>query len=89
MDYIEGETLLDLALRNKWNVPFSCGGYGTCGTCRVFIRKDSTLSGQRNEIEQEFAETRGFQANERLACQIELHEGMNLIFATDPQHEWD
>jgi 2Fe-2S ferredoxin len=87
--FLEGETLLDLALRNKWEVPFSCGGYGTCGTCRVFIHKETTLLNPRNEIEQEFANTRGFQKNERLACQVQLEEGMQLTFSTNLQPEWD
>ena len=81
----EGESLLDLAMRNKWEVPFSCGGYGTCGTCRVFVNTKSSGLSERNEIENEFAEMRGFQPHERLACQIELTEKLNLIFATKPE----
>ncbi|MFP5518431.1 MAG: 2Fe-2S iron-sulfur cluster-binding protein, partial [Bdellovibrionia bacterium] len=32
-----GETLLELALRKDWPIDHSCGGNGTCGTCRVRV----------------------------------------------------
>lgn len=85
--FIEGETLLDLALRNNLNIPYSCGGYGTCGTCRVFIQQSSEQIPLANEIEQEFSEMRGFRPNERLACQIELTEKMKIIFSINPECE--
>jgi 2Fe-2S ferredoxin len=63
------ETLLEAALREKIELPHSCGGHGTCGTCRVFVLEGLEKLSPRNEIEAEFADERGFQSNERLCCQ--------------------
>lgn len=63
------ETLLDAALRSKLPLMHSCGGMGTCGTCRIVILKGGELLPPLNEIEVEIASDRQFQPNERLACQ--------------------
>ncbi|MBL7688499.1 MAG: (2Fe-2S)-binding protein [Bdellovibrionaceae bacterium] len=66
-----GSTVLEIAVENSVDISHSCGGMGTCGTCRIHL---SVLSGQplaRNEIEQEMATDRGFQTDERLSCQVE------------------
>jgi 2Fe-2S ferredoxin len=64
-----GETLLEAALREKIEIPHSCGGHGTCGTCRVLVLSGIENLSERNEIEKEFAEERGFLPIERLCCQ--------------------
>lgn len=71
------QTILELALKNGVGMDHSCGGNGTCGTCRVFIEvpSGSTLP-VREELELEMAEDRGFQENERLACQTIAQAGM-------------
>ena len=66
-----GATVLEIAVENSVDISHSCGGMGTCGTCRIHL---SVLSGQppeRNEIEQEMAIDRGFRPDERLSCQLE------------------
>ena len=67
-----GDYLLGLLLANKLEVPHSCGGMGTCGTCRILVRSDVRGLALRNEIEAEMAEDRGFAEDERLACQLEI-----------------
>ncbi|AHI07314.1 hypothetical protein BDW_14070 [Bdellovibrio bacteriovorus W] len=64
------ESVLEAAERVKISIYNTCGGNGTCGTCRVRIHSDLSELPDRNEIESEFAEDRGFAANERLACQL-------------------
>ena len=69
-----GATVLEIAVENSVDISHSCGGMGTCGTCRIHL---SILSGQpleRNEIEREMATDRGFLADERLSCQLECPE---------------
>ncbi|MBC7370905.1 MAG: (2Fe-2S)-binding protein [Bdellovibrionaceae bacterium] len=69
VDASQDETLLDAGLRAGIDIPTSCGGSGTCGTCRVFIMNGLELLPPRNEIEIDFAEDRDFAPNERLSCQ--------------------
>ena len=59
----------------------SCGGMGTCGTCRVRILSSLESLGPlepRNEIEIEMANDRGFAENERLACQLAIVNGLKF-----------
>lgn len=70
------QSVLDVALRVKVPLNHTCGGNGTCGTCRVFVTQGLEKLGPRNEIEAEMAEDRAFQESERLACQIEPVDGL-------------
>ncbi len=70
------ESLLELALKNDIGIAHSCGGMGTCGTCRVKIESPLEHLNARNKIEQEMATDRGFGPHERLACQLTPHEDM-------------
>ncbi|MCX7977786.1 MAG: (2Fe-2S)-binding protein [Bdellovibrionaceae bacterium] len=65
-----GETILDAAVRRGIPLSHSCGGFGTCGTCRVLVVEGLELLGERSELESEMAADRGFVPNERLACQV-------------------
>jgi len=65
----QDETLLEVALREHLDISHSCGGNGTCGTCRVWILKGVEQLPPRNEVELEIATDRGFGDHERLACQ--------------------
>jgi 2Fe-2S ferredoxin len=70
VEFDSEESLLEIALKNDIGIAHSCGGMGTCGTCRVEIQSDlSELTG-RNSIEEEMAMDRGFLPYERLACQL-------------------
>lgn len=68
-----GETLLSALQRSRLPVHSSCGGMGTCGTCRIIVKEGSQLLPIPNEVEQEMIVDRGFEANERLSCQISPH----------------
>jgi 2Fe-2S ferredoxin len=74
----ECESVLELALGRGIQINHTCGGYGTCGTCRVFIVEGLELLPPRNEIEQEIATDRKFQDNERLACQTPPVNGLKV-----------
>lgn len=71
-------SVLDLALKNKIDVDHSCGGSGSCGTCRVRIIEGLERLDPRNDIEDAMAKDRGFADNERLACQIEPRDGLKI-----------
>ena len=72
----EKATVLDVALSNKLDIGHTCGGMGSCTTCRGFVLEGD--AGPRTPIEKERAEERGFQDNERLACQILAAPGLRL-----------
>jgi 2Fe-2S ferredoxin len=72
------ETILEAALRAGVDISHSCGGNGTCGTCRVWVREGLELFAPRNEVEQEMAEERAFKPEERLCCQNQACSGLVL-----------
>ncbi|CAN5607393.1 hypothetical protein BH10BDE1_BH10BDE1_21250 [soil metagenome] len=67
-----GKTLLELAVDKSVDLPHSCGGMGSCGTCRVRLTVIEGDVPERNEIETEMANERGFADDERLSCQLEI-----------------
>ena len=77
------ESLLNSLLRQKIPLDHSCGGFGTCGTCRVFVLKGAEGLEPRNEVEIEMAADRGFRDDERLACQTLPCPGL-VIRRPDP-----
>ena len=72
-------SLLDLALKHKIPIDHSCGGSGSCGTCRVVIVSKADSLGPMNFIEEAMAKARGFASDERLSCQIEPIDGLEVL----------
>ena len=54
------ETLLEVALRYKLDLGNSCGGMGTCTTCRIVVEKGVEKLGEREAAEAEMASERQF-----------------------------
>lgn len=73
-----GQTILDALLENDIEIDHTCGGMGTCGTCRIFVQQGLEQFEARNEIEQDIAEDRQFTENERLSCQNLAKAGLVL-----------
>ena len=73
-----GENLLEILLANKIGIGHSCGGNGTCTTCRVFVTKNLGMLSERTELEQERAEERDFLPEERLACQTTVYDDLSI-----------
>ena len=74
--FTDEASVLDVALKNKIDLSHSCGGMGSCTTCRVIVVSDPTSLSPRTELEAEIAETREFTERERLACQLEPQDGL-------------
>lgn len=72
------ETVLQLANRVGIHLNQTCGGFGTCGTCRVLVIEGLEKLGPRNEVEAEIAEDRKFSDAERLSCQMYPLDGLVL-----------
>ena len=62
--------LLDLFLNNNVEISHSCEGNATCGTCRVIVKSDLSVLPARQALEQEIADERKFNDDERLSCQL-------------------
>lgn len=76
VDFEPGDSVLDAALRNKIKLPHSCGGMGSCTTCRVYVENSVENLNSRTEVELEIIEGRGFAENERLSCQLMALPGL-------------
>lgn len=76
------DTLLEVALRGKLPLHHSCGGMGTCGTCRVLIIQGLNDLQPPNPIEFELITERRLPPNERLSCQIEPSENLVVEIPT-------
>ncbi|WP_413612848.1 2Fe-2S iron-sulfur cluster-binding protein [Bdellovibrio sp. HCB-110] len=70
--------VLDVALRAGIAIDHTCGGNGTCGTCLVQVVEGLEKLEPRNEIEEEMAQDRSFNDQERLACQIKPFNGLSV-----------
>jgi 2Fe-2S ferredoxin len=76
------QSVLEVALKNGIEIDHSCGGMGSCTTCRVIVEKSAEPLPERNELEQEIADSRGFHENERLSCQLPAAEGLVVRIPT-------
>ena len=77
----EPQSLLDIAVENSVDISHSCGGMGSCGTCRVFLSWEPKEAAPNSptEIEEEMRQDRGFIAGERLACQTVWGEAFGSL----------
>jgi 2Fe-2S ferredoxin len=72
IQFTDQTNVLDLLNATKISIEQSCGGSGTCTTCRIFVMKNLEALSPRTDIEQERALERRFSDNERLACQCQI-----------------
>ena len=72
------KNILDNVKDNNIDIDNSCGGMGVCGTCRVLITKKANELPPRNRIETAMYKDRGLDPNERLACQIQPLEDLEI-----------
>lgn len=76
-------SMLQWLLQNQIEVSHSCGGMGTCGTCRILILEGQELLNSRNPIEEEWASERQLPPQERLACQTTVCGGVKILIPTE------
>lgn len=63
-----GNSILDLALKNKIDWGFSCTR-GTCARCRCLIKEGSEFLSEPNEAEYDRLDTEEIDEGYRLGCQ--------------------
>jgi class 3 adenylate cyclase/truncated hemoglobin YjbI len=72
-DVPDGQTLLDVSIRQRIPHLHQCGARGRCTTCRVQILDGIAHVSARSPIEQQIASQRGWDEFTRLACQTKVH----------------
>ena len=78
VQFVGKKNLLEILNENKISIHQSCGGHAICTTCRVLVRQSRSALAVRNQIEQERATERAFNENERLACQLEIQDDLEI-----------
>ncbi len=71
----EGESLLDVALRNDVEMAHACGGFCACTTCHVVVKLGEEHLSAMEEDEEERLErvAVGLTLKSRLGCQAKVH----------------
>lgn len=78
-EFKTGLTILDVAVENKVSLNHSCGGMGSCTTCRVKVVKGVDKLKEREDVEAEHAKMRGWSKDERLSCQTQAADGVVVV----------
>jgi ferredoxin len=71
-------SLLEQLIKHKVAISHSCGGMGSCGTCRVIVEEGLASLGPRDSVESELAKEYGYTPRERLACQNRALGGLTI-----------
>ena len=83
----EGTYLWDAAKRLGVRLPAECEGRGECDTCAVIIEKGATLLSSLTEAERKQLSPERLAAGERLACQVKVEHGGELVLRPVPVTE--
>ncbi|MDZ4676455.1 MAG: 2Fe-2S iron-sulfur cluster-binding protein [Oligoflexia bacterium] len=72
-------SILEVAIANDIPLNHSCGGMGSCTTCRVFIEKGLEKLAPPNGVEKEHIIMRDWKPDERLGCQATAEDGLVVV----------
>lgn len=76
----DGQSILEVALKNDINLHHNCGGVCACSTCHVYVEKGEDLVEELSDKEEDFIDRAvNPRLNSRLSCQcILLEEGGDI-----------
>ncbi|MEJ6079341.1 ISC system 2Fe-2S type ferredoxin [Vibrio sp. 1-Bac 57] len=75
----DGETILDVALKNKIHIEHACEKSCACTTCHVIVREGFDSLEESDELEDDMLDKAwGLEPESRLGCQACLH-GEDLV----------
>jgi len=81
----EGQSLLELALKNDIDLHHNCGGVCACTTCHLYIDKGMEFIDEITDKEEDFIDRAvNPRLNSRLGCQSLLMDGNGEIEVTIP-----
>ncbi|MEC4725952.1 ISC system 2Fe-2S type ferredoxin [Shewanella sp. D64] len=79
VEAVEGETVLDVALRNGINIEHACEKSCACTTCHVIIREGFDELEESDELEDDMLDKAwGLEPESRLSCQSRV-TGADLV----------
>jgi 2Fe-2S ferredoxin len=72
----EGDTLLEVALKNNIELHHNCGGVCACSTCHIYLEKGEEYVDEITDKEENFVDrARNPKLTSRLSCQCLLNDG--------------
>ena len=81
----DGQSILEVALKNDIDLHHNCGGVCACSTCHVYLEKGEDLVEELSDKEEDFIDRAvNPRLNSRLSCQCILLEGSGEIEVTLP-----
>jgi 2Fe-2S ferredoxin len=81
----EGQSLLEVALKNDIELHHNCGGVCACSTCHLYVQKGENSLEELSDKEEDFIDRAvNPRINSRLGCQCLLLEGEGEIEVTLP-----
>ena len=81
----EGQSILEVALKNDIDLHHNCGGVCACSTCHLYLEKGEELVEELSDREEDFIDRAiNPRLNSRLSCQCVLLEGSGELEVTLP-----
>jgi 2Fe-2S ferredoxin len=81
----EGDTILEVALKNDIELHHNCGGVCACSTCHVYLEKGESFVEEMSDKEEDFVDrARNPRLTSRLSCQCLLQQGEGELEVTIP-----
>ena len=76
----DGQSLLEVALKNDIDLHHNCGGVCACSTCHLYVEKGEDFLEELSDKEEDFIDRAvNPRLNSRLGCQCLLHEGSGEV----------
>lgn len=84
-DVADGQSLLEVALKNDIELHHNCGGVCACSTCHLYLEQGEDFVEELSDKEEDFIDRAvNPRLNSRLGCQCVLQEGSGTIVVTLP-----
>lgn len=81
----DGQSLLEIALKNDIELHHNCGGVCACSTCHLYVERGEDYLEELSDKEEDFIDRAvNPRLNSRLGCQCLLLEGGGSITVTLP-----
>ncbi|MCW3092287.1 MAG: ferredoxin, 2fe-2S [Ferruginibacter sp.] len=81
----DGQSLLEVALKNDIDLHHNCGGVCACSTCHIYVESGDDFLEELSDREEDFIDRAvNPRINSRLSCQCVLQEGDGSIMITLP-----
>jgi ferredoxin, 2Fe-2S len=81
----DGQSLLEVALKNDIELHHNCGGVCACSTCHLYVETGENFVEELSDREEDFIDRAvNPRLNSRLGCQCVLNDGSGDIVVTLP-----